>query len=591
MKLQKKCTIAVSLVLGVQLALFGLVGYSFVKREQEAERAEYAQRLISKSSVLIEQLNEASFLLFSYYSQRREIFGKRFDSLYAQINQHVEELKNESFRSDEDKKDIDVIVKSAVYLLDGLHEIRERGHLADFDRLVKSVGDELSAYAGDSVAAAERLAARHRSDTSVADVSFRDGSKKFIITCIAINFLTVIILVVVFTKGVASRLLQIADNVHRMATRKTLHPVQGGNDEIALLDKQFHEMAETVERQTEKERSVFENVPIGLLTLNQFGVLESSNPCANKMFEMVDHSESTFNVLSFFSETDRASQILDAVGKNEGEQGPWRLSMKRTDGSVFPAEIALAPYKDKGQSKIVLSALDVTHREEIERMKQEFVSVVSHDIRTPLTSIQACLTMLSEGSLGGFEGRAIKYIDLARVESERLIRLTTDLLDIAKLESGNVTVERTSLPVEELMITAANAVDAAANKKGIALVIEPTELKAYADLDRTIQILVNFLSNAIKFTPEDRRVLMKASSHADFVEISVSDEGCGIAEEKLAEVFERFKQARPEDSKKGAGLGLAICKLLAQCQDGSVGVKSVVGQGSTFWLRLPGPFE
>jgi len=168
-----------------------------------------------------------------------------------------------------------------------------------------------------------------------------------------------------------------------------------------------------------------------------------------------------------------------------------------------------------------------------------------------------------------------------------LIRLTGDLLDIARMESGNIVLEKRSIRCSDVIDQAMAAIRPLADAKGITLTTTPNDLTLTADADRVNQILINFLSNAVKYSDSNTSVEVLASESDAAVQFSVVDQGRGIPSDLVPSVFDRFKQVKNEDAKDGAGLGLAICKLLAEAHQGSVGVDTSLGMGSNFWLRLP----
>lgn len=227
---------------------------------------------------------------------------------------------------------------------------------------------------------------------------------------------------------------------------------------------------------------------------------------------------------------------------------------------------------------------------EAARRKQELVSMVSHDLRTPLTSVQASLTLLSEGVLGTLPPRAQKEVLNAENNTGRLINLINDLLDIEKMEAGQMRVEREMTDVQSIFDRSVEAVKALSEKQNVPVEIVNTDLDIYADGYRMIQVVVNLLSNAIKFSPAESKVTLNALETADgMIELQVIDRGRGIPEKFKNTVFERFQQVELNDAKakKGTGLGLAICKALVDLHGGTIGVESEEGKGSTFWFRIP----
>ncbi|NTW96996.1 MAG: response regulator [Oscillochloris sp.] len=246
----------------------------------------------------------------------------------------------------------------------------------------------------------------------------------------------------------------------------------------------------------------------------------------------------------------------------------------------------------------ILVFRDITREREVERMKSDFVSNVSHELRTPLTSIQGALQLVLGPSRGGRPGmtdglsqRARDLLTISLNNTERLIRLINDILDIAKIEQGRIQLRREALAPEELCQGAAAEMSALANNRGIMIDtdIQPRMPKIFADGDRSAQILVNLLSNAIKFSLPGQRVLLSARHETSAVCFSVRDWGRGIAREDQERLFQKFLQIDSSATRDvgGTGLGLAISKALVEEQGGRIWLESAPGKGSTFSFTLP----
>lgn len=234
---------------------------------------------------------------------------------------------------------------------------------------------------------------------------------------------------------------------------------------------------------------------------------------------------------------------------------------------------------------------DITERKEAEKRVSEFYSTVSHELRTPLTSIHASLRLIEGGLAGQVSEKVSRLVTIARTESDRLIRLINDILDIRKLEAGRLELKLREKPVEELVLGAFAATQGMAREASVTL---KQEIEYHGsikcDADRVVQILANFLSNAIKYSPKDAEVRLHVESAADMVRFSVTDSGQGIPEGEMHKLWGKFQQLDSSDTRQkgGTGLGLAISKGLAEQHGGRVGVVSSVGKGTTFWVELPG---
>ncbi len=214
---------------------------------------------------------------------------------------------------------------------------------------------------------------------------------------------------------------------------------------------------------------------------------------------------------------------------------------------------------------------------ELERMKDEFISIVSHELRTPLTSLHGAIGMLAAGYLGIISAKGQRMIEIAQSNTERLVRLINDVLDIQQLEASKATLPKSDCDAADLLTLAINEMGAMAEDAGITLsvVAQPAHLKA--NPDRIIQTLTNLLSNAIRFSPRGATVWVSAEGQGDEVLFTVRDQGQGIPTDKLGSIFGRFQQVDAPDSRKrgGTGLGLSICRLI------------VKQHGGRIWRRAP----
>jgi PAS domain S-box-containing protein len=233
--------------------------------------------------------------------------------------------------------------------------------------------------------------------------------------------------------------------------------------------------------------------------------------------------------------------------------------------------------------------LDVTDRHQIERMKDEFISVVSHELRTPLTSIYGSLKMLASGLLYDRPDKEQRLLKIAVDNTDRLMRLVNDILDIERIESGTVQMVKSVWKVSELMAKAVEAIEPLAEKAGVTLSFSDNGGHVWVDGDRTIQAFTNLLGNAIKFSDRGSTVWFTSSKQAGQMLFQVRDCGRGIPSDKLEVIFERFQQVDASDARsgEGTGLGLAICRSIIQQHGGQIWAESVVGDGSTFSCILP----
>ncbi len=230
-------------------------------------------------------------------------------------------------------------------------------------------------------------------------------------------------------------------------------------------------------------------------------------------------------------------------------------------------------------------------------MKQEFISMVSHDLRTPLSAIQGSIELVKEGMYDSKDEAGKSALQKMYLSTNRLLTLVNDLLDIEKLEAGKMVKELKRTNLDDVFRKAVGSVAGFAEVHEVEVEYREEDIFVLADEDRLVQAVVNLLSNAIKFSNSPATVQIKtqlideknADQNVPFCEVQIIDQGRGISEEKAKTLFQRYSQAEKSDNKRGVGtgLGLAISKAIVECHNGSIGVRSKEQEGSTFWFRVP----
>ncbi|MCC3612037.1 MAG: PAS domain S-box protein [Microcoleus sp. PH2017_40_RAT_O_B] len=234
---------------------------------------------------------------------------------------------------------------------------------------------------------------------------------------------------------------------------------------------------------------------------------------------------------------------------------------------------------------------DITERNKIEQIKDEFIGIVSHELRTPLTAIQMSLGLLKTGIYDKKPEKSRRMIEIALLDTNRLVNLVNDILDLERLESGRAFLDKTLCKAADLMQQVVDALQAIANQHQISLIIIPTDAEVWAAADAILQTLTNLLSNALKFSPVGATIYLSAENQTDCVLFQVRDRGRGIPADKLELVFGRFQQVDASDSREkgGTGLGLPICRSIIEQHGGKIWAESILGEGSTFFFTLPLP--
>ena len=398
--------------------------------------------------------------------------------------------------------------------------------------------------------------------------------------------------------------------------------LQRANTELVREISDRKQTKASLERLSRKSELILNSAGEGIYGLNSEGKLTFINPAAARMLgyqveelivSIADKKDldayPTYIPSEFLRESgDRFMHAILNHSKPDGnlyswEDNPIYETLKtgavqhitgdifhHHDGTKFPVEYVSTPIREQG--KIVGAVVifkDITERQIVERIKNEFVSVVSHELRTPLTSIRSALGLLTHGSLKNQPAKSQRMLEIAFDNTNRLVRLINDILDIERINSGKVTMKKQICNAAELMTQAVDEMQAMAEKAEINLISAPVETQLWADSDRIIQTFTNLLSNAIKFSSPHSTVCLSAKLEDSQILFQVKDQGRGIPEDKLETIFDRFQQVDASNSRNqgGTGLGLAICRSIVQQHGGKIWVESNLGNGSTFYLTLP----
>jgi signal transduction histidine kinase len=232
---------------------------------------------------------------------------------------------------------------------------------------------------------------------------------------------------------------------------------------------------------------------------------------------------------------------------------------------------------------------DITRQREVDRMKDEFLSVVSHELRTPLTAIRGSLGLLASGRMGRLEERGQRMLEIASQNSDRLVRLINDLLDIEKIESGKEEMRKEEVDLARLVREVLESMQPLAESAEVELDAVAESIPIVADPDRILQVLTNLVSNAVKFSGPGGMVSVRVQAREGDVLVTVRDEGRGVPSDKLEAIFDRFQQVDSTDARQkgGTGLGLPIARSIVQLHGGRLWVESELGKGSTFSFTLP----
>ncbi len=380
-------------------------------------------------------------------------------------------------------------------------------------------------------------------------------------------------------------------------------PLVDGEQKIIGILGCYHNITERKRSEQElheseiRLRSIFEGVVDGLVTINEEGVVQDFNPAAEKIFGYVaedvigkkvnvlmphDYAANHDGYLASYHETGHSQSILGLGREVEG---------LRSDGTRFPMELAVSELWIGGRRLYSGIVRDITERKRIDRMKNEFVSTVSHELRTPLTSIRGSLGLALSGVVGDVPAKMHEMLMIASNNTERLLLLINDILDMQKIESGMMSFHFRKQNMEELVKEAVRDNESYARQFNVKFVLQRSlnNVHVFADKDRIIQVMANLLSNAAKFSPKNETIEISLARHKGAVRVSIADHGPGIPEDFQPKLFEKFTQHDASDARQkgGTGLGLSITKAIIDKHGGKLDFVSKMGVGTTFYFELP----
>jgi PAS domain S-box-containing protein len=361
-----------------------------------------------------------------------------------------------------------------------------------------------------------------------------------------------------------------------------------------LARSQERNWAEKLFRQQE---ILLNSVADGICGLDRTGLISFANPAAAGMLGAAASSLTGKEVHALMhghapddSRCGDDCTLLRATSRLQLMATSGEDTFYRSDGSPFRVDYALTPILDHGRlSGSVLSFRDISQRYALDRLKDEFVSTVSHELRTPLTAIRGALGLLDHGNLVELNEKAANLLRIALANSDRLVRLINDILDLERLKSGREGLVFKKLQLSQVVRQAIDYMAPVAEAASVHLIHDNTQAEVAADPDRLLQVLTNLLSNAIKFSPRNSTISVLMRPDVNGVTLSVVDPGRGIPADKLESIFGRFQQVDASDARQkgGTGLGLAICRTIVHQHSGRIWAERNPVRGSAFRVFLP----
>jgi len=384
-----------------------------------------------------------------------------------------------------------------------------------------------------------------------------------------------------------NRIETIKQNATLLAIGRILAPAQTGRDEIAQLDGVLHETAHRLQIFRSKQLAVLEFAADVACSLDRSLRFIAVGAASEKVWHRTGDDLLARSVLTIIdqSTTAHTKSVLHELMRQKAE-GVFENILLCGDGTRKNFRWSVS--WSEPEQKFYCLVQDVTAQRELENLKKIFLSMVSHDLCSPLATVSINLSNISTGASGPISPGVARVTDMAVRSMQRLTELVNDLMELDKLESGKLNLALEYFALSQVCIDARESLESLAMQAGVTVYGPKSDAAVFADQRRLTQAAINLLSNAIKFSPRGSEIRMSISKADGFVTLSVSDEGPGIPPEQRSALFDKYQQlaVRSQIAVKGTGLGLAIVRAIVEAHCGTIGIESNVGKGSTFWFCI-----
>lgn len=420
-------------------------------------------------------------------------------------------------------------------------------------------------------------------------------------------------------KGHLKRLVPVIEReLNHLAIRQAKQQAEEMGLQFAAIVESLKQELENLEmqqaRQTEETvlqlAAIVESSDDAIISTDLQGQILTWNPGAEKLYGY-SATEAKGQLLTQLIQPSGKNWLIIPPQNQHSRIIDWRqVTQQRKTGELIDILLTVSLIRNT-QATVVgfaIIARDISERQRIQRMKDEFISVINHELRTPLAALQGSIELLLTGELGELSDQGLRMLKIAANNIDRLVQITSNILDLEGLSSGDLSIDQHPCNLAEVIHQAAAMLKALAIQRQISLLISPLSIEVLADRDRLCQVFYHLLKNAIQFSHSGGRIwldiepldncqaLMHRCINPEIKHIptpcllvKVQDEGQGIPSDQLESIFGQFQQVDASDARRqgGAGLGLAICRQIIQQHQGHLWAESVLGQGSTFYLALP----
>lgn len=391
--------------------------------------------------------------------------------------------------------------------------------------------------------------------------------------------------------NIFDRLKIIAQNAQLISFFQPLPAMLSGTDEIAQLDRVLHESSDALNYIRQKESTILDNAASMICSFDSNLRFLDASKSVVPMLQMEPDDVVGMSLLALLrADVVEKTRLAFEQVSISGVGTEIETIIRRKDRSCIECLCTISWSATKRQYFCVIH--DIAQQKSIERMKQHLISIVSHDLRAPITSVLMNLGMMTDGKKGPVSEKVLNELKKSEQSLSRLMALVNDLLELEKFGLGKEEIEKECISAAEACKQAREALESLATRSKVQIYGPIGDAAINGNHNRIVQVVVNLLSNAIKYSPENSTVKISLEKKNEFVEISIQDQGPGIPADERALIFERFHQGKLQPdgqskTTKSTGLGLAIVKSLVKAHGGRCGVECGAEGGSRFWFRVP----
>lgn len=417
------------------------------------------------------------------------------------------------------------------------------------------------------------------------------GAKTIITICLTVCLLLGFTFLFNFPSLVASPIASLTEGIKAIANKNYSQRIHlNRKDEFGDLANAFNSMAEKLDEYDhsnlskimfEKQRAetVINSLKDASIGIDNKGIVLFANQQALQLLNLKQ------DIIGLSQEEVKKRNDLFRFLINEQSSIPFKIVVEGKE-NYFAKEIVDINYQDHNAGHVIVLK-NITPFKELDVAKTNFIATISHELKTPLASSDFSLKLLEDERVGTLTAEQKELVQSLKDDNKRLLRILSELLDMSQVESGKIQLTLQAIPPSELVNKALESVQNVAKEKNITIRKEiPENLPAIkADADKTTWVLNNFLTNAIRYSPDNAEIIVSVQQQGNNVQFTVQDFGKGIDPQYKDKIFDRY--FRVPGTKEGTGLGLAICKEFIEAQEGKIGMESVFGKGTKFGFELP----